>query len=134
MGKAILTPIDNPEKVVKASNCIMSDEQTSVEDALKTPTVVDSTEVTSDTTLGTITFRKYSNGVKQVRIATSTVTTSGYTSGYIIPTAFRPNVSTTLFGVSWGGGNVRPMALLTDGRVQAYASANAGLDITAIYM
>lgn len=33
MGKAILTPIDNPEKVVKASNCLMSDGVTSVEGA-----------------------------------------------------------------------------------------------------
>lgn len=36
MGKAILTPIDNPEKVVKASNCLMSDGQTSVEDMVTT--------------------------------------------------------------------------------------------------
>ena len=34
MGKAALIPIDNPEKVVKASNCIMGDGTTSVEDAL----------------------------------------------------------------------------------------------------
>lgn len=34
MGKAILTPIDNPEKVVKASNCMMSDGQTSVEEKI----------------------------------------------------------------------------------------------------
>lgn len=34
MGKGIVVPIDNPEKVVKASNCKMSDGQTSVEDAL----------------------------------------------------------------------------------------------------
>ena len=34
MGKAILTPIDNPEKVVKASNCMMSDGTTSVEDVI----------------------------------------------------------------------------------------------------
>lgn len=33
MGKAILTPIDNPEKVVKASNCIKEDGET-VEHAL----------------------------------------------------------------------------------------------------
>ena len=31
MGKAILTPIDNPEKVVKASNCYLSDGTTDVE-------------------------------------------------------------------------------------------------------
>lgn len=34
MGKAILTPIDNPEKVVKASNCMMSDGVTDVETAI----------------------------------------------------------------------------------------------------
>ena len=34
MGKAALIPIDNPEKKVKASNCLMSDGQTSVQDML----------------------------------------------------------------------------------------------------
>lgn len=31
MGKAIVVPIDNPEKVVKASNCLMNDGATSIE-------------------------------------------------------------------------------------------------------
>ena len=34
MGKATIVPIDNPEKKVKASNCMMSDGQTSAEDAI----------------------------------------------------------------------------------------------------
>ena len=116
-----------------ASKCML-DEQHSVEQALTTPYIIDEATVTSDTTIGSINLKIYSNGIKQVRIANANVTTSGYTSGYIIPEAFRPKVSTTVFGVSWGGGNIRPFALNSDGRVSIYASTNAGLDITAIYM
>ena len=49
MGKAVLTPIDNPEKVVKASNCMMSDGQTDVETALgdKAYSKLDFTGITS---------------------------------------------------------------------------------------
>ena len=116
-----------------ASKCML-DEQHNVKQALTTPYVVSEQTVTSDTTIGSITFKIYSNGTKQVRIANSGVPTSGYTSGYIIPEAFRPSVSVTVFGVSWGGGNIRPIALVADGRMQIYASTNAGLDITATYI
>lgn len=116
-----------------ASKCML-DEQHNVKQALTTPYVVSEQTVTSDTTIGSITFKIYSNGTKQVRIANSGVPTSGYTSGYIIPETFRPSVSATVFGVSWGGGNIRPIALVADGRIQVYASANAGLDITATYI
>jgi hypothetical protein len=117
----------------QAKNVLLSNGE-NVDDALNTVTIVDEANVTSDTTLGSINFKKFSNGVKQVRIANSGVTSSGYTSGYIIPDAFKPKTSVTLFGVSWGGGNIRPLALNADGRISVYASTNGGLDITAIYI
>lgn len=118
---------------VSAKNIIMNSGK-NYEDEMLAPSIVDEATVTSDTTIGSINFKLYSNGMKQVRIANNAVPTSGYTSSYVIPEAFRPLVSVTVFGVSWGGGNIRPMALVADGRIQVYASANAGLDITAIYI
>lgn len=118
---------------VKAKNIIMSSGR-NYEEEMLTPSVVDEATVTTDTTIGNINFKIYSNGIKQVRIANSGVPTSGYTSAAIIPAKFRPSVSVTVFGVSWGGGNIRPVALVSDGRMQVYASANAGLDITADYV
>ncbi len=48
MGKAILTPIDNPEKVVKASKCMMSDGQTSVGDILTRKTLSESVTINAN--------------------------------------------------------------------------------------
>lgn len=118
---------------VSAKNIIMNSGR-NYEDEMLTPAVVDEATVTSDVTIGSITFKIYSNGTKQIRIANSGLATSGYTSAAIIPSQFRPSVSITVFGISWGGGNIRPMALVADGRIQIYASANAGLDITADYI
>ena len=117
----------------QAKNVLLSS-NVNIDDALNSVSVIDEATVTSDATLGSINYKKYSNGIKQVRIANAGVTTSGYTSGYITPDAFKPAVSVTVFGVSWGGGNIRSLALNSDGRVSIYASANAGLDITAIYI
>ena len=117
----------------QAKNVLLSS-NVNIDDALNSVSVIDEATVTSDATLGSINYKKYSNGIKQVRIANAGVTTSGYNSGYITPDAFKPAVSVTVFGVSWGGGNVRPIVLVADGRIQVYASANAGLDITATYI
>lgn len=50
MGKAILTPIDNPEKIVKASNVFMSDGMTSVEDVVKDFEYKTATAISADFT------------------------------------------------------------------------------------
>ena len=46
MGKPTIIPIDNPEKVAKASNVYLSDGVTSVEDAMPKKKIIES--VTSD--------------------------------------------------------------------------------------
>ena len=70
MGKAILTPIDNPEKVVKASNCLMSDGQTSVEEMLNQGSV----SVTAD---GTKTYSQVFNALFAL-VNISKVTNNSY--------------------------------------------------------
>lgn len=57
MGKAILTPIDNPEKVVKASNSLMSDGTTNVESAIGTI----NTSMTKNGLAGGVSITSYSS-------------------------------------------------------------------------
>ena len=96
MGKAILTPIDNPEKVVKASNCIMSDGVTSVESALN------ATTANTKQSLGNIsTYTPTKDGY--LKVATNNSTSGAYvyisdaTSGMVLAVCNGFNANTGCF-------------------------------------
>lgn len=102
MGKAILTPIDNPEKVVKASNCIMSDDATDVETYITQKSVGQSNYVELTVNVeytcpcdgyfqlnATATSNRYVYGyVNDALLVVATTSVSANTLGYTINSIF----------------------------------------------
>ena len=98
---------------------------------------ISSQNVNSDT-FGTVSFILYRNGLKIVRIQSSSLV-SGTLIENCIPSSYMPLYNVTELKAAWGGTSIddyRPISLMADGRIQVgpAKSSKIGLDCLILYI
>lgn len=101
---------------------------------IEDPSELVSSDTITDSTIGSIIFSLYKNGMKSVRISEPSVSSSTYTSTSIIPSAYLPRNTYFVAGSTWVNAKYRRFSLISDGRIQLGPSDENGLTVIGYYM
>ena len=102
---------------------------------IENPVVLESIAVTTDATLGTVNFKRLSNGMKIITLGSENVSASTYTTAAdFIPSSMLPVANVLTNCTTWEHAYYRKMTMNTNGRISFSPASEAGANTVTFYV